>query len=323
MIKEHKPKVSVCVVTYNHEKYIRECLQSIVNQKTDFDFEVIVGDDFSTDGTREIVKDFAERYPGIVKPLLHDKNLGGTGTGNYIIVNKAASGEYISYVDGDDLMLPDKLQIMVDCLQKSENATAAVHQLRVINKDGSFAGWIWPQYAPGTIDIGYMLMHHPVFGHSSLIFRKGLIDWETIEKVDFIDFYIYLLISLKGPIVFVDRILGCYRASVGISKSFIKFLPYIEFVFCEAEKLGVPRKIVSRARAYHLYKTSLNYLLVEYSSEKFCNYIEMSFQQAIIGITQCILFVFRNYPKMLYFLHRQYKYLKNHGFKRWLPKVEQ
>lgn len=72
------PKVSVCVVTYNQEKYIHECLQSLVDQETDFEFEVIVGDDGSTDGTRAVVVDFARKYPKIVKPLLHEKNNGPT-----------------------------------------------------------------------------------------------------------------------------------------------------------------------------------------------------------------------------------------------------
>ena len=69
-------KVSVCVLTYNQEKYIRQCLQSIVDQKTDFKFDLIVSDDCSTDSTRAIVQEFEERYPNIVKPILHKKNIG-------------------------------------------------------------------------------------------------------------------------------------------------------------------------------------------------------------------------------------------------------
>ena len=62
MHQEKTPKVSVCVITFNHEKYIRQCLQSIVDQETNFDFEVIVGDDCSKDGTREVVQEFAGKY---------------------------------------------------------------------------------------------------------------------------------------------------------------------------------------------------------------------------------------------------------------------
>src|SRR5450759_3411095 len=74
VLPEKIPKVSVCVVTYNQEKFIRQCLQSIVDQETDCDFEVIVGDDCSTDGTRDIVREFAERYPTMIKVILQDTN---------------------------------------------------------------------------------------------------------------------------------------------------------------------------------------------------------------------------------------------------------
>lgn len=74
--KEKVPKLSVCVITYNQKEYIRQCLQSIVDQETDFDFEVIVGDDCSTDGTRAIVQEFARRYPKVVKPIFSEEYWG-------------------------------------------------------------------------------------------------------------------------------------------------------------------------------------------------------------------------------------------------------
>lgn len=114
-IKEKKPKVSVCVVTYNHEEYIRQCLQSIIDQETNFDFEIIVGDDCSTDGTRAIVKDFFDKYPEIIKPLFHQVNLGPTR--NYFAVHGKASGEYIAHCDGDDYWLPNKLNFQVGLLR--------------------------------------------------------------------------------------------------------------------------------------------------------------------------------------------------------------
>ena len=77
-----KPKVSVCVVAYNHECFLRDCLESIVNQAVDFEFEVLVGDDASTDETREIIQDFVHRYPNIVVGIYHKVNVGSTN--NYI-----------------------------------------------------------------------------------------------------------------------------------------------------------------------------------------------------------------------------------------------
>ena len=71
-------KVSVCVITFNHKHYIKRCLDSILNQEVKFDFEVIIGDDCSTDGTRNIVQEYAKNYPEIIKLRLQGQNSGGT-----------------------------------------------------------------------------------------------------------------------------------------------------------------------------------------------------------------------------------------------------
>ena len=69
-------QVSVCVVTYNQENYIAECLESLVSQQTEFKFEIIVGEDCSTDRTREIVQKYIEKYPDLIVPLFYKKNVG-------------------------------------------------------------------------------------------------------------------------------------------------------------------------------------------------------------------------------------------------------
>lgn len=131
------PKVSVCVVTYNQEKYIRKCLQSIADQKTDFDFEVIVGDDASTDRTGEIVQEFAERYPKIFKAVLHKKNIGPTQ--NYFSVHNLARGKYISHLDGDDYCLPGKLARLASHLDANPDCAIVWHRMHIINEHGQSA----------------------------------------------------------------------------------------------------------------------------------------------------------------------------------------
>ncbi len=75
------PKVSVCVITYNHVRYLRTCLQSIVDQETDFSFEIIVGEDCSTDGTQGVLQEFEERYPNIIRPK--NQFVGARGERNF------------------------------------------------------------------------------------------------------------------------------------------------------------------------------------------------------------------------------------------------
>src|SRR5690349_4970838 len=93
-------KINVIVTTYNHEKYIAQCLESILEQKGDFEIEVIVGDDCSTDGTRKIVEGFGARHPNIISVLPKGENLGITK--NLKRCLDACTGEYIAICEGDD-----------------------------------------------------------------------------------------------------------------------------------------------------------------------------------------------------------------------------
>lgn len=119
MFEEIKPKVSVCVITYNQEKYIGICLKSIIEQKANFSFEIIVADDCSTDKTPKIIEEFVKQYPGIVKPVFNKKNVGHSQ--NYFIAHKLAKGQYIAHVDGDDYWLPGKLNYQVGIMDKNVN----------------------------------------------------------------------------------------------------------------------------------------------------------------------------------------------------------
>ena len=115
------PVVSVCVVTYQHKDFIRSCLDGILMQKTNFPFEIILGEDESTDGTREICKAYAEKYPDKIKLFLRSRkdviyiNQHATGRFNFMENLKAARGKYIAFCEGDDYWIDEyKLQKQVD-----------------------------------------------------------------------------------------------------------------------------------------------------------------------------------------------------------------
>src|SRR5664279_5549236 len=109
-----RPKVTVCVVTYNQERYIAQCLQSLVDQEVDFGFEVVVSDDCSSDSTATIIKDFCQRYPGLVRAHFHEKNIGAYE--NFLFAHRQVAGEYAAHIDGDDLAFPSKLAAQVSAL---------------------------------------------------------------------------------------------------------------------------------------------------------------------------------------------------------------
>ena len=130
------PKVSVCVITYNQERYIRKCLQSLVEQQTNFDFEIIVGDDCSTDGTQAVVREFVERYPQLVRALVQECNTGGSR--NNLEVHAAARGGYVAHVDGDDYALAGKLQAQADVLDRDPACNAVWHRVDYFDDEGGF-----------------------------------------------------------------------------------------------------------------------------------------------------------------------------------------
>lgn len=95
--KSHdNPLVSVACITYNHEKFIAQAIESVLMQVTDFPVELVIGEDCSTDGTRAIVQEYAVKYPGVIRPLLPDKNLGMAE--NYEAVRLACRGKYIAWL---------------------------------------------------------------------------------------------------------------------------------------------------------------------------------------------------------------------------------
>ena len=98
------PLVSILIVTYNHEPYIRECLESVVGQESDFEYEVVVGEDCSQDNTREICFEFQRRYPEKLRVLWSDENLYKI-LGNQLRTLHRCRGQYIAYLEGDDFWI--------------------------------------------------------------------------------------------------------------------------------------------------------------------------------------------------------------------------
>ncbi len=135
------PVISVLVQTYQQKDFIRECLDSILVQETDFDFEILIGDDGSTDGTREICLDYAEKYPEKIRLFLHHREnqikVMGEPTSNFNAFYNffSAKGNYIAFCEGDDIWIdPLKLQKEVDFLESNSEFVLTYHEFRAIDK---------------------------------------------------------------------------------------------------------------------------------------------------------------------------------------------
>lgn len=115
--------VSICCITYNHEKYIKQCLDGVLMQQTNFEFEVLIHDDASTDDTTVIIREFEKKYPNIVKPIYQTENQYSKGINPDFTYNyPRAKGKYIAVCEGDDYWTdPLKLQKQVDFLEENED----------------------------------------------------------------------------------------------------------------------------------------------------------------------------------------------------------
>ena len=130
-------KVSVLIITYNQKNFIREAIDSVLAQKTTFPIEILVGDDFSNDGTREIIQEYERKYPGLVKGVLHPYNMGKNGGINFLETLKLAKGEYYALIDGDDYLIdPLKLQKQADLLDAHPDYSLTFHNALITYEDG-------------------------------------------------------------------------------------------------------------------------------------------------------------------------------------------
>lgn len=138
-----EPMVSVHVSTYQHADFIRDCLDGVLMQETDFPVEIIIGEDESSDGTREICREYADRHPDKIRLFLHRRenniSIHGRPTGRFQFAYShfIARGKYIAICEGDDYWTdPMKLQKQIDFLEENEEYVLSHHDSRAVNESG-------------------------------------------------------------------------------------------------------------------------------------------------------------------------------------------
>ncbi|MEY3788329.1 MAG: hypothetical protein RIQ94_621 [Pseudomonadota bacterium] len=269
LVSDTMPKVSVTVVTYNHGDWLAECLESIVTQQTDFPFEVIVGEDASTDGrTQEVLREYTKKYPKIIVPIFREKNIGPTA--NYFDIIQRARGEYIAHVDGDDGMLDGKLQIQKNFMDKNDDCILSGHQMKCINRNGQAKG-IFSKNHKLKFDINYLLANHAVFAHSSIMYKAFCREDFYFTGHERLDIYIYLLIGRKGKIAYLHQELGYYRRGVGIA--LMNWPALLQKDVLElAQSLGVTSSCIDTYRA----KLKSHEAYTAYKNKNFSGYFKAS-----------------------------------------------
>jgi len=208
-------KVSVCVVTYNQEKYIAECLDSLLGQETDFNFEIIVGEDCSTDGTRTIVQQYVDKYPGLIKPIFHKYNVGPVENIKQVYV--AAKGKYIAHMDGDDMALPTKLQKQFDILEENLDCSICVHNMKAIDSDSQSTVEAYKIFREKKYTLLDLYLINPFFIHSSKMFINKIEEYIGNLDNNALDIEIHIEQAKQGNIFFLNERLGYYRQFSGVT----------------------------------------------------------------------------------------------------------
>jgi len=209
------PKVSVAMITYNHAAFIVQAVESVVSQVTTFPFEVVIGDDLSTDGTRELVIELQKKYPDRIRLLLHPTNLGLIGKKNFVTTLQACRGEYIAYLEGDDYWaVTDKLQRQVDFMEPRPELVGCIHDIQMLS-NGTELSLHRMEYPPESERLGLAEFLRYGFPHlmTMLIRRRYLPAFQPwFYEVAMGDWSVFALLGKQGLIAFIrDWPVGVYR----------------------------------------------------------------------------------------------------------------
>ena len=221
--------VSVLCPTYNQKKYIAQCLDSVLGQETDFAFEVIVKDDCSTDGTSDIIREYAERYPDRVRPLILEENYFSQGktSVSFVRMFNMIRGKYFAVCEGDDFWTdPKKLQIQADFMEAHPDYSMCCHSSYLANEDGSLrtdkffrSGTESGDLSTEKIISGWAMATNTVLIRTSS--REEILvpfQGKCVNE----DYGMEVYAALKGKVYYLDRMMSAYRmnASGSITASY-------------------------------------------------------------------------------------------------------
>lgn len=208
------PLVSVYCMTYNQEKTIAQAIEGIVTQKTDFPFELIIHDDASTDRTVDIVREYAARYPEIIRPIYQAENKFHTCNLIKTFIHPVSRGKYIALCEGDDYWTdPDKLQLQAEYMESDPDCSLCFHAVQQLTPDGKLMNYR-PLKETGKVSASLVIKRGGLFcPTASLMFRRDVMDtWPAFrEQADVYDYPAQVLAATMGRVHYIDRIMGVYR----------------------------------------------------------------------------------------------------------------
>lgn len=290
-----RPTVSVWIVAYNHERFIAQCLESVLMQQVDFTYEIVIGEDCSTDGTRAIIQDFEARYPDIIKPIYHESNVGATCNA-YKYCYPKLRGKYIACLEADDFWIDDqKLQLQVDALEKDPQAVLCFTQIKVLTDGENNFEQHWStkynrrQNRYDAVDI----LNTFNIVTCSILFRNvyPILPYDP-AKYPTGDVSLSVFLMLKGDAIYIDRPTAAYRlhdagsySPVSLEKKNLVFLKLFD-QFLKEPQLNEFKKLLKvlyadrayQALCFEIKKPSPDPVLVDkyyHLALKYANYFNL------------------------------------------------
>jgi len=208
-------KVSAVIITYNQEKSLATAVESALMQTADFDFEVVVAEDHSTDGTRGVAQELERRHPGKVRALCRDKNLGANA--NFLEALSVCRGQYVALLEGDDRWTdPRKLQRQADFLDAHADCSLCCHAVNYVHEDGSQPPRRFPDGGK-TFSSLEDILSGVNFHTCSFMFRRPLLssppDWLRTLWIG--DWPVLMLLAEQGCVGYIDEVMAEYRIHPG------------------------------------------------------------------------------------------------------------
>lgn len=237
------PQISVCVVTRNQSRYIRQCLESILAQDNVAILEILVGDDCSDDGTSEIVTEFAATYPSLVKHIRRSPRMSFASANTQDLLTRTR-GRYVARVDGDDYWLQGKLWRQIAFFESHPECVAVYTNALTVSEDGMPIG-LFNDVGDASFDLAALLRRGNFLNNSSLLLRSECIPaWVAIQG-PLIDYRAHLLHARAGLLGHIGKPLVAYRVNAsGAMTSTSDSNDLVRKLYWEAI-LDVPRNLIT------------------------------------------------------------------------------
>jgi glycosyltransferase involved in cell wall biosynthesis len=206
------PVLSVCLITYNHVKYVTQAIDSVLAQKVNFPWELVIADDFSTDGTRDVLKDYKLKYPNLIKLILQEKNVGAAE--NWLQLITAPLSKYIAYFEGDDYWTdPYKLQKQVDYLEANPDFVISFHNVNFFKKGVLERSHLMDKIKGDDFTIKNLASGDISIYTPSVVFKNLLTAdvLSLIGKMPIGDYPLWMNLAAKGKLHYHREEMGVYR----------------------------------------------------------------------------------------------------------------